>query len=424
MNLLRWWKIQVALFKDRFWVGAKAGRTSAWIPCATTWPSARAGLGPKGPKGASEAGTAKALYLELVDRELIRGKEPHFLHLFATGGCVAATLFRTPGDQMNFVGLRWTQKSKHARELETARPWMKTALNVPNVEAHTETRSGLERSPARMTDRPGLPALLRMPEVPAPPTHLVASVTLKASKAEAALPSPTSLSKEAPRSKVEAPVPKLRWPQAPPAPSEAPPAAAPFVEEPAGERWVSWKWRSGSAEAFTLFVPVRGSRIPKSYLRPTAFIGAVGIGAGIGAAAGGLGVFMLCNAKCPGGIKGAGILGGTLSALNPLTLLSKKDEKEEKEAAKDPDPQQKLFKQVDYIEKEICNMNCKVAALMGAAAGAVAGGTIAKVKTGGGMAGPLDEDNTETFFVLTKQMEDMRSQVDDAVGRVRSLQSQ
>ncbi|CAJ1375019.1 unnamed protein product [Effrenium voratum] len=157
---------------------------------------------------------------------------------------------------------------------------------------------------------------------------------------------------------------------------------------------------------------------------PTAFIGAVGIGAGIGAAAGGLGVFMLCNAKCPGGIKGAGILGGTLSALNPLTLLSKKDEKEEKEAAKDPDPQQKLFKQVDYIEKEICNMNCKVAALMGAAAGAVAGGTIAKVKTGGGMAGPLDEDNTETFFVLTKQMEDMRSQVDDAVGRVRSLQSQ
>ncbi|CAJ1375020.1 unnamed protein product [Effrenium voratum] len=139
--------------------------------------------------------------------------------------------FRTPGDQMNFVGLRWTQKSKHARELETARPWMKTALNVPNVEAHTETRSGLERSPARMTDRPGLPALLRMPEVPAPPTHLVASVTLKASKAEAALPSPTSLSKEAPRSKVEAPVPKLRWPQAPPAPSEAPPAAAPFVEE-------------------------------------------------------------------------------------------------------------------------------------------------------------------------------------------------
>ena len=26
---------------------------------------------------------------------------------------------------------------------------------------------------------------------------------------------------------------------------EAPPAAAPFVEEPAGERWVSWKWQSG-----------------------------------------------------------------------------------------------------------------------------------------------------------------------------------
>ena len=33
------------------------------------------------------------------------------------------------------------------------------------------------------------------------------------------------------------------------------------------------------------------------------------MGAGLGAAAGGLGVFMLCNAKCPGGVKGAGILG-------------------------------------------------------------------------------------------------------------------
>ncbi|CAJ1436033.1 unnamed protein product [Effrenium voratum] len=30
-----------------------------------------------------EGGAAKALYLELVDREFIRGKEPHFLHLFA-----------------------------------------------------------------------------------------------------------------------------------------------------------------------------------------------------------------------------------------------------------------------------------------------------------------------------------------------------
>ncbi|CAE7172763.1 unnamed protein product, partial [Symbiodinium pilosum] len=62
-----------------------------------------------------------------------------------------------------------------------------------------------------------------------------------------------------------------------------------------------------------------------------------------------LGVFMLCNAKCPGGIKGAGILGGTLSALNPLTLLSKKDEEDEKEASEDPDPQKKMFKQVDFI---------------------------------------------------------------------------
>jgi len=160
---------------------------------------------------------------------------------------------------------------------------------------------------------------------------------------------------------------------------------------------------------------------------PTSFM-SMGAGAGLGAAAGGLGVFMLCNAKCPGGIKGAGILGGTLNALNPLTLLSKKDEKEEKDASKDPDPNQKMFKQVNYIEKEICNMNCKVAALMGAAAGAAAGGMAAKARGGGGMApgmggmaGPLDEDNTVPFFVLTKQLEDMQSQVEDAVDCVRCL---
>ncbi|CAK9027882.1 unnamed protein product [Durusdinium trenchii] len=154
-------------------------------------------------------------------------------------------------------------------------------------------------------------------------------------------------------------------------------------------------------------------------------------GAGLGGAAGGLGVFMLCNAKCPGGVKGAGILGGALNMLNPLTLLSSKDEKEEKDASDEPDPDKKLFKQVNYIEKEICNMNCKVAALMGAAAGAAAGGMLAKSRGGGGspmpgggmMAGPLDEANTVPFFVLTKQLEDMQSQVNDAVDRVRSLQS-
>eukprot|EP00435_Cladocopium_sp_Y103_P045519 s860_g13.t1 len=161
---------------------------------------------------------------------------------------------------------------------------------------------------------------------------------------------------------------------------------------------------------------------------PTSFM-SMGAGAGLGAAAGGLGVFMLCNAKCPGGIKGAGILGGTLNALNPLTLLSKKDEKEEKDASKDPDPNSKMFKQVNYIEKEICNMNCKVAALMGAAAGAAAGGMAAKARGGGGspmgaMAGPLDETNAVPFFVLTKQLEDMQSQVDNAVDRVRSLSPQ
>ncbi|CAE7434595.1 unnamed protein product [Symbiodinium sp. CCMP2592] len=62
---------------------------------------------------------------------------------------------------------------------------------------------------------------------------------------------------------------------------------------------------------------------------------------------------MLCNAKCPGGIKGAGMLGAGLSALNPLTLLSKKDEEEEKEAQEETDPMKKMFKQMDYIEPRL-----------------------------------------------------------------------
>eukprot|EP00913_Durusdinium_trenchii_P029049 g27237.t1 len=105
-------------------------------------------------------------------------------------------------------------------------------------------------------------------------------------------------------------------------------------------------------------------------------------GAGLGGAAGGLGVFMLCNAKCPGGVKGAGILGGALNMLNPLTLLSSKDreydEKEEKDASDEPDPDKKLFKQVNYIEPGL------------------------------------------DFDVINRYMQ---SQVNDAVDRVRSLQS-
>eukprot|EP00438_Fugacium_kawagutii_P015103 Skav214594 [mRNA] locus=scaffold57:501584:504842:+ [translate_table: standard] len=38
-----------------------------------------------------------------------------------------------------------------------------------------------------------------------------------------------------------------------------------------------------------------------------------------------------------------------------------------------------------------------------------------------GMAGPLDESNAVPFFVLSKQLEGMQSQVDNAVGRVHSL---
>lgn len=101
---------------------------------------------------------------------------------------------------------------------------------------------------------------------------------------------------------------------------------------------------------------------------PTAFIG---MGAGIGAAAGGMGAFMLCASKCPGGIGGS--LGGLLGSMNPMNLMPFGSEKEEKDASEDKDPEEKMQKQLNYIEKEICNMNCKMAGLMGAAAGGAAG---------------------------------------------------
>eukprot|EP00434_Breviolum_minutum_P007513 symbB.v1.2.006632.t1/scaffold390.1/size254036/28 len=100
----------------------------------------------------------------------------------------------------------------------------------------------------------------------------------------------------------------------------------------------------------------------------TAFIG---MGAGIGAAAGGMGAFMLCASKCPGGIGGS--LGGMLGSMNPMNLMPFGSEKEEKDAGEEKDPEEKMQKQLSYIEKEICNMNCKMAGLMGAAAGGAAG---------------------------------------------------
>lgn len=121
--------------------------------------------------------------------------------------------FRKPDTQMEFVGMQYQQKSRQAREQEQLRPWL-PSMPATRPEEY-ETQSFLERAPARMTNQPGLPALLRMPEVPAPPSHLVASITApKASKVEP---------KKKPSKSFSPPEP-LRWPQAP-----APPT--PPVEE-------------------------------------------------------------------------------------------------------------------------------------------------------------------------------------------------
>ncbi|CAE7321793.1 kif5 [Symbiodinium necroappetens] len=100
------------------------------------------------------------------------------------------------------------------------------------------------------------------------------------------------------------------------------------------------------------------------------------LGAGVGAAAGGMGAFMLCASKCPGGIGGS--LGGMLGAMNPMNLMPFGSEKEEKEADEVKEPEAKMQKQLNYIEKELCNMNCKMAGLMGAAAGGAAGHVVEK----------------------------------------------
>lgn len=144
--------------------------------------------------------------------------------------------FKSPAMETEYTGMMYQPKSKQAQEQEQTRPWLKPTLAVRDDQS--ETQSFLGRAPARMTNRPGLPALLRMPEVPAPPSHLVASVTAPktVSKMESpsksipskSIPSKTlpskrasvtgSVASRASRVQSEPPEP-LRWPQAPAPPT-------------------------------------------------------------------------------------------------------------------------------------------------------------------------------------------------------------
>ncbi|CAE7389503.1 trmJ [Symbiodinium sp. CCMP2456] len=140
---------------------------------------------------------------------------------------------------------------------------------------------------------------------------------------------------------------------------------------------VKSQWQDVAASSLS---PVKEDDVAMSIAEPclitedhTSFMS---LGAGVGAAAGGMGAFMLCASKCPGGIGGS--LGGMLGAMNPMNLMPFGSEKEEKEADEVKEPESKMQKQLNYIEKELCNMNCKMAGLMGAAAGGAAGHVVEK----------------------------------------------
>lgn len=138
--------------------------------------------------------------------------------------------FKTPGMETEYTGVQYQPKSKQAQEQERSRPWLKQNALAVVRDDQAETQGFLQRAP-RMTNQPGLPALLRMPEVPAPPSHLVASVTAPKTMSKMEQPSKVpskNTSKNVPSKRAsvasvasrraEPPAP-LRWPQAPAPPT-------------------------------------------------------------------------------------------------------------------------------------------------------------------------------------------------------------
>lgn len=170
---------------------------------------------------------------------------------------------------------------------------------------------------------------------------------------------------------------------------------------------------------------------------PTSMLGKMGMGA----AAGGGMAFLICTSKCPGHM-----MGNIASALpfgevlNKITGNTKKDDDDSVAAAGESDGQQKLYHQMDSIEKILCSMNCKLAGAMGAGAGAAAGAAANKFGGGGGAAGArpgggggmmskfgfgamLDEWTAGPFASLMKQIDDMQKNVDEAEQQVKQRAS-
>mmetsp|Transcript_223 Transcript_223/g.607 ORF Transcript_223/g.607 Transcript_223/m.607 type:complete len:227 (-) Transcript_223:100-780(-) len=177
-----------------------------------------------------------------------------------------------------------------------------------------------------------------------------------------------------------------------------------------------------------------GGALTTQAVEPTSMMNGMAMAGG--AAAGGGLAFLMCVSKCPGGKMGA--LAGIAGAMNPFSMLSKKDEDDAKNEEEEEDSMKKMREQVNTIEKELCNMNCKMAGLLGAAGGAAAGNAIAnKVNQnnaaggggmmggmgggggGGGMMGGgggfklqmLDEWNAPQFFVVTKQIDNLQKDI-------------
>eukprot|EP00930_Biecheleria_cincta_P096177 TRINITY_DN88052_c0_g1_i1.p1 TRINITY_DN88052_c0_g1~~TRINITY_DN88052_c0_g1_i1.p1 ORF type:complete len:246 (+),score=67.99 TRINITY_DN88052_c0_g1_i1:60-797(+) len=168
---------------------------------------------------------------------------------------------------------------------------------------------------------------------------------------------------------------------------------------------------------------------------PTSMIGMV---AG-GAAAGGAAAFLICTSKCPGHM-----MGNIASALpfgeifDKISGNTKKDNDDNIASSEEEPGQQKLYDQMDSIEKILCSMNCKLAGAMGAGAGAAAGygAQAAGVGQGGGGAGGglaskfgfyappaesavLDGWAAGPFASIMKQLDDMQKDVDEAEHQVK-----
>eukprot|EP00439_Symbiodinium_sp_Y106_P048732 s1902_g6.t1 len=141
--------------------------------------------------------------------------------------------FKESNVNTEYAGLTFQRKSREAQAHEQSKPWLqRTGLQAASMSATTKSETmSLTQTAPRMTDKPGLPALLRMPEVPAPPSSLVASVVLPKAGARQDEDKPAAKAKAKAGGRKPSAVPPLRWPQAPPAPSEAMPDGTRSLED-------------------------------------------------------------------------------------------------------------------------------------------------------------------------------------------------